>query len=228
MTLVAAMVFDDQVLMASDRQVTMEGFVDSTPKLNHFPNCPLVWGGAGEEEVINDFGTWAERYNWQDSNEWEPLRQEIRTTVNSLNRAKRRAMREAGSRATSKDLASILIAGYVEGMPNILEVSSKGESYLHAQRGYAAIGSGEPHFRIAKSVVDTFTATYLKQDKLDYREKGLFWFTVKVAVDADPYSGKGLQRCQITRAGINCDERGYEAASSPGSRGKEADSPGAV
>ena len=33
-------------------------------------------------------------------------------------------------------------AGYVDGQPNILEATSRGESYLHTHRGYGVIGSG--------------------------------------------------------------------------------------
>lgn len=198
-TVIAALLFPNAILMASDSKELQIGLAKSVPKLEHIVDPPIAWAGAGELEIIQDFTRWLKAGSWI-TVDWEEFRQQARTELNRLNMGKRASIRQSGSRPKSSDTASVLFAGYLQGVPNILEISDKGESYFWSERHYAAIGSGQNHFNVAKITLESFSANILKQTiQIDAE---IFWFLVAIAAACDPDSNGPLQRIEITHEGV--------------------------
>jgi len=196
MTIAAAMLFDGCLLLGADTKETQEGLVMVTTKLFQVDSLPIAWAGAGELAVLDGFNRWIDAYSWEDRADWVSFRVSATEALNMLNKAKRQSMRAAGVRPKSRDLGRILVAGYINGVPNILEITNQGESYLHGKRGFAAIGSGENHFRIAKIAIESFMETFT-QKKLTITES-IFWFLVAIGARIDPNSGLPLQKMKVT------------------------------
>lgn len=204
MTVVAAWMLRDAVLIASDSNVRTDGDYDTpSVKLRRVDDLLIMWAATGEDEPIDDFRRWLSRSSWTSQTGWSEIRASAKAALGSINAAKRESMKAAGVRAKPRDLARVLMAGYAAGVPNILELTERGESYLLEEKGFGVIGSGAPNFQIAR--VTTLHMRNLMELPEEIEQRP-FWLMVAVAADTDPKSKRPLQRCIISRERVQCVE----------------------
>jgi 20S proteasome alpha/beta subunit len=201
MTIIAAMAFPDYILFGSDSRQTEEGLVSTTNKLRHITACQtLVWGGSGESGILDTYEQWVNNQPADLFADWETLHKVASKELNRINKAWRRSIREAGSRPQKDDLGNALFVGYLDGEPELLEITDKGEWYFHLKKGFAAVGSGEAHFKIAKVTLEAIFQEFSKNE-INYSDI-YFMFLVAIAARTDPQSGSPLNFAKITPKGV--------------------------
>ena len=204
MTVIAAWMLRDAVLIASDSNVRTDRAYDTpSVKLRRVDDLLIVWAGTGEDEPIDDFRRWLSRSRWTSQTGWSEIRASTKAALAGINAAKRESMKTAGVRAKRRDLAKVLMAGYAAGEPNILELTERGESYLLEEKGFGVIGSGAPHFQVARATTIHMRKLMGLPEEIDQKP---FWLMVAVAADTDPESKLPLQRCTISRERVQCVE----------------------
>ena len=205
-TIVAAWLFQDAVRIAADSNVRIDSTFDSpTKKLRQIGLLPLVWAGAGENQPIDEFRRWRSGQDWVPGMDWADIKVAATAALASINASKRASMKAAGVRPKRTDLAAVLVAGYADGEPGILELTERGESYLLDDQGYGAIGSGSQNFTVARLTLTEYYGQLPNTEAVVINEN-LFWLMVAIAAATDPKSKLPLQRCVITRSEVRCVE----------------------
>jgi len=192
MTIVAAMSFEDHFLIAADSKVGQLGLTWSTCKLYHIAKPPLAWGFAGELGVGREFSDWLSGYNWKPDIDWYKLRDDSAIKLGELNKKHRHFITNSGSRPTKKDLTSVLIVGYINEIPEILQIAGTGDWRFHKNPdNFAAIGTGDPYIQVVRYTLEMYWEIFLKRSLVYDVET--FKFIVERAVERDPDSGFSIQ-----------------------------------
>ena len=150
MTLIVAAACKGGVVVAADSQVTMGSVRFTTPKLRQL-GARVIWGSAGdvgttqviEHELRKRFGSDV------DGDSINDLRHKLLDLVNPF---QREALgRWLGSSETNSLRSSFLFAGHTAGRAWIFQINLMGESTLHDQDDFSAIGSGEAFAYLART-----------------------------------------------------------------------------
>jgi hypothetical protein len=150
-TLIAGMVCDDgSLVLCGDSQLTDSDGTRLTDalKLGTLPDRPVAWGWSGDETIARDWGTWFQGadHSWPS---WSELRESATEELSRLNGRRRHLNELSGVKTTDNDVTTILLAGFVGGVPHLIELSERGGAMPATHHSVAAIGSGSPHFKIA-------------------------------------------------------------------------------
>ncbi|MDQ5870770.1 MAG: hypothetical protein M3547_01005 [Acidobacteriota bacterium] len=142
MTLIVAIGCSDGVILASDSCSTDNENRTKQPvgKIYRIPGQPILWGGSGDGGLIGLIGESLEGCPARPS--LKAARKEFKSRIVP---EQREALKDyVPYPNTQPPSATILLAGFQEGKPWILEVSRSGgdTSYGEAYGYFAAIGSG--------------------------------------------------------------------------------------
>lgn len=206
LTVLAAKYCGEYILLISDSQETYvennnETLNLSVRKLQYLDNPAIGWAFSGPVDVGADFNRWIKNYDWQKSSNWQIFRDDAMSELNKLNKAKRKSMRDAGVKPTPDDVCDVLLAGYITNLPEILVLTSRGQSYFYkdSEWNFTAIGSGENHVRMAQAVLKQFFHFYREGQDLP---SDLFRFVVFTGVQMAPKCALPLQMAKITQNGV--------------------------
>lgn len=203
MTIIAAQFCGDYIMMATDSRGTHseqghDVLATVDPKLNILEDKPIAWGYSGALDVGEDFDRWLTGYVWNAQSNWESFKQDALAELCRLNGNKRKSVLKSGKEPTHNDVADVLITGYINQVPQILEITADAESYFHKQRKFAAIGTGKAYVEITRRVLLAFHKRHLNKQMPD----DLFWFMVAEAAQLTPDCGLPAQRAKITPSGV--------------------------
>ena len=126
MTLVSAMEVDGGFLISGDTMVTEELLRTRASKLHQHKSLPIAWGCAGEMSLGEEFSNWLASFDPPELT-WDVLRDEGRDIVTKLRRQQRSYMRQAEVRPSKEDNVDVLVAGYINRVPNVLILYGTGE-----------------------------------------------------------------------------------------------------
>ena len=207
MTVVAAEFFGEHILLGADSQVGQKGLTSQARKLFQHTSLPIAWGFAGDLGVGREFSIWLEQRVWQTELYWQTFVNEVTDALAQFNRVHRQRMRNADAQPTEEDRTSVLIAGYLNGEPELIELTGSGKRYFHREDGFSAIGSGENHFKIAKAAMSIIKGPPVEE---------MFWHSLAVAASLDPESGHPLYRLKITKQGVLTNDQREETPNQEG------------
>lgn len=143
MTIVVAMRESDAaILIAADREFTDDrGLKARQQKLKAHRRHPLAWGCSGPQYESDQFSKWL-----SDS---EPLTasdgfiEQAATRLAQVNGALKKRVEEGGSGWNPRaDRVSCLLAGFLDRVPQIIELDGSGHIAEHWADGFYAIGAG--------------------------------------------------------------------------------------
>lgn len=120
---------------------------------------PIAWGFSGNDETGQAFSAWLKGLELDESLNWAKLRDLATDEQSRMNGQKRRWMRRSETEPNPEDLTDVLIAGFVEGEPQMLEIDSVGRPSYCLHRGFAAIGSGKNLARVSLVTARRFFPT---------------------------------------------------------------------
>lgn len=208
MTVVAAMFLDNQILMAADSQQThavLDGpiYKESIAKLLAHKQFPVVCSFSGGGDVGQEFCRWFCNANFTESTDWQSFREVACHELNRLNGDKRRAMELAGVKPTDNDTAHALVTGYLQEVPNILEMGNDGTYAWHMNTptptNFTAIGSGKYHVLMAKRTLEHWFSATNQNVPFDAR---LLRFVVEVGTSMAPDCSFPVEMVRITATGV--------------------------
>jgi len=156
MTIIAALRCEDGLILAADGRVTdrATGYPERERKLDYVPSPPLAWGFSGDGGVGAEFGRWMRSDGLQAARDWHTLRDHAVTMLARLNGRKRELLQVARKAEDAEDTASVLMAGYVGGTLEVLELDERAGHafYGSSSSPFMAIGSGALHARIVHGI----------------------------------------------------------------------------
>lgn len=159
MTLLAALIYKDGVLIGSDSTIEDDCGTYVQPKLWQLLDCNLVWGGSGDGRIIDDLRIWLNsqksfeeldsltesqkviRGRWIDkiANQLADLNgRNIRRTQNTIGRL--------GNMDLSIITGEVLIGGFFKEAPLLLTINRQGAPSYDTLHGFAASGSERDRF----------------------------------------------------------------------------------
>ena len=118
LTVVSVMQVDGGFLMCADTQVTEEKLRTRGTKIFGHPTYPLVWGYTGEMSLGSQFGRWFQGYN-PPTLTWDQLQYDASDEITKVTKRQRDLIRQGDHRPTRNDNVDALVAGYIDGIPNI-------------------------------------------------------------------------------------------------------------
>jgi hypothetical protein len=196
MSIIAALDAGDCLYLASDSMVTEESGVRLTrQKLDMLPGRPIAWGFSGDEGIGYQFRDWFKAWPFPSDATWSHVADAAIEELSRLNGRKRALGKLAGVETTDSDLADVLIAGYIAGVPDIYELTDRGSASSVKHSVLAAIGSGHAHATIAYL---TLRGTR-KELKLDQQ---LLGFAVGMAAQIAPQCGPPVRMLRLTPEGV--------------------------
>ena len=196
MTVVGAMYCHGYLLIGCDSAVRETAIIRSLKaKLDKLDTLSVVWGTSGDEFTGDEFGDWLKTCSFE-GKDWLALANDATDKLAELNGHRKRTARMAGVRLKDEDLTDALIVGYLDGIPEIVEIDHKGETSLHIRnnRLFSAIGSGSPHARII------FYAL-CRVPGFQRNLQGMR-FVLSVATQLDPKCAAPIHVMEITENGI--------------------------
>ena len=131
MTLIAAMKCDGYLLLSADS----EGADDTTlkrtiSKLYNLPDYPMAWGASGSSALGEEFSEWLLANAKHHNQSWEKLRNAAIEQLSTINGRRRKNMELAGELPSGPErgdfFCSVLIAGYIDNKPEILDLGFDG------------------------------------------------------------------------------------------------------
>ncbi len=159
MTLIGAMDCKDYLLFAADNEITADDLRSPTKsKIRRVQNPPLAWAIAGEQGLGAQFSDWLEartRKAFVPSDPltptpWEQLKLEAANYLNGLNGQRRYEVNRAKGAPNNNLLAWLLLAGYVGGRFEVLEIDINGAAGFTKAHGHTFVGVGrEATFALA-------------------------------------------------------------------------------
>ena len=197
-TVIAAWNLADSILLGADTRATSDDYAVSSNKLYQLQAYPLMWGGSGDMDLVMDFKARVDEYDLSEGT-WSALIANARKDVAFLNKTKRQHLEDAGIKAEKHDLFGVLLAGYLKGEPNIVEITESGVPHERLQQGFEAIGSGAAHFAVARWTLQYW---HQFQGRTLHWNESTFQFLLAVAAEMDPRSGQPLRCYRITDGGI--------------------------
>lgn len=147
MTLIAAMKGHGCLFLAADSHVLDDGFSMTVQKLEFLDDPPLAWGFAGDEGVGRAFGRRLRALGSRLPRDWELLRDGAADELSRLN-GRRKELAQQARAGHQPPLATVLLAGYLSGVPNVLELDASGGWYFIEEHEFKAIGDGRTHARV--------------------------------------------------------------------------------
>jgi hypothetical protein len=146
MSVIAALDCGEYLALAADGMVTDNGGIRMTAqKLHTLPDRPFAWGFSGSEGTGFKFRDWLRAWQWPEDATWTTVGDAAIEELSRLNGRNRRMSRLAGVDAADDDLANVLMAGYIGGVPDILELTDRGAAVSVKEGVFGAIGAGHPH-----------------------------------------------------------------------------------
>lgn len=145
MTLIAAIMDGETVLLGADGETHNQHVRMQVRKLDVLQERPIAWGFSGNESIGLDFGNWLRSRQWSESEDWEGFRHDATEVLGQLNERRRKSAETAGTNVSEEALTDVLIAGFLRSQPGILELESDGGNSLRRMLELAAIGSGKNH-----------------------------------------------------------------------------------
>jgi hypothetical protein len=195
-SLIAALNCHDHLLLAADSLITESNGVRMTcQKLDFMTDRAMAWGFAGSEGIGLAFGKWLKSWEWPSDATWDVVSDRAAEELSRLNGRRRELAQIAGVAATEDDLVTVLVAGYLAGAPDIVEISDKGAAVSVMHNEFAAVGSGQAH---AMMVNFTATAARMKFKEPKYR----LAFIVEVAATHAPLCAPPVRVLRITATGV--------------------------
>jgi hypothetical protein len=156
MTLIAGMICDDgSVLLGADSQLSEDRFRSAGHvKIGRLDDAPLAWGCSGDESIGRDWGSWFRNQprTWPS---WEALRDAATEELSRLNGRRRSLNRLSGVDTKDNDVATVLIAGFVGGRSDLIELSDRGGAMPSGHHDFCAIGSANPNAKIVRATLLT-------------------------------------------------------------------------
>ena len=202
MTTVAAEFFGEHILLGADSQVYQIGLTSKVQKLFQHMSLPIAWGISGDLGVGREFSVWLAQREWGTELSWQAFTDDVANALAQFNHVHRQRMRDADADPTEEDRTSVLIVGYLNGEPELITLTGSGERYFHLEDRFAAIGSGENHFKIAKAALSVFKGPSVEE---------MFWHSLAVSANLDPKSGHPLYRLKITNKEVMSIDQREEA-----------------
>jgi hypothetical protein len=191
MTIIAALDAGDHLLLASDSMMTeATGIRITRQKLDILPNLPFAWGFSGDAGIGNQFRDWLMSWTWPADATWRGVADAAIEELSRLNGRKRNLNELAGVDTTDDDLATVLMAGYVGGVPDIFELTNRGAAASVKNAVLAAIGSGETHARVA------YHTLKIASPALE-RNQDLLRFVVGITAGMAPMCGMPIRMLRI-------------------------------
>jgi ATP-dependent protease HslVU (ClpYQ) peptidase subunit len=198
MTVIAALDCGDCLYLASDSQVTdVTGLKTTVQKLSHLSDQPLAWGFAGDEGIGRKFSEWMADCRWSIGTAWESLADAAIAELSRLNGRKRELGHLARVEPRDEDFANVLIAGCVNGVLDIWELTDRGGVASVKHNGFCAIGSGSGPATIAY-----ITVMRAMSKKPPQRDEQLIAFIVELAAQTATNCGLPIRVLRITRDAV--------------------------
>ena len=195
-TLIAAMVErDDALLIAAD-----SGQVESPEglrgeykgKLRQHVRLPLAWGVAGQPTRGDEFSDWPREHDMP--SDWPTARDEMAEHVAQLNGRQRELATLAGVKADSAELFTVLAAGWLGGVMDIVELDHHGNANSYMREKFHAVGSGKGGALIAYS-------TLRRVNGIEPLDK--FLLATDVAANMMPMCAPPVQIWRVSPSGVN-------------------------
>jgi len=158
MTLIAAMKGDGCLFLAADSHVVENDCRMTVRKLEKLeaPNDPpLAWGFFGDEGIGREFGRKLRaifRRQLPRNVDWDSFKDKAVLELARVN-AKRRESAQTALSGHQPASASVLLAGYLSNVPNVLELDDSGGWYFIEEHNTMAIGDGKTHFQIVFKMI---------------------------------------------------------------------------
>jgi hypothetical protein len=134
MTLLAACASPESLIIAADSGVGAGQVMLQQQKIDYVDGHPIAWWFSGDEALGNEFGEWMHARPWGKIRDWQALKGSAVQRVATINKARIDAATQAGA---STDIQNrrfepidVLVAGYINDIPQILNVDEDGGSYL--------------------------------------------------------------------------------------------------
>lgn len=143
MTVIAAMQeTDSTLLLAGDRggKETPGIWTQFPCKLTERPNTSLAFGWAGNPTLAEAFQSW---FLASQALTWEDFIVDAVEQLAGINGNARRLVTKAGVKPTNDHVVTVLVVGWLDGVPNIIEIDNEGQWFSYLQQGFQAIGSGK-------------------------------------------------------------------------------------
>jgi 20S proteasome alpha/beta subunit len=166
MTIIAAINSDDCLILAADSGVThSSGYRTLRAKMDALATLPIAWGYAGDEEGGEDFGRWMKAtFLQQLPASWGELKDQAASVVASINGRRRARLAAARVTENSEDTTSVLLAGYVGGVREIVEIDDRGNGLFVGSSGFVAMGSGGLHALIIHGITHELQPAMTAED----------------------------------------------------------------
>jgi 20S proteasome alpha/beta subunit len=143
MTLIVAWRCDDEILIGGDSQVTEEDIITTEESKVFCDHSRVCWGWSGDRGLSHEWGDWfrTEPETWAS---WTELRDRAAHELARLNGQRRGLKKLSGVEAKPGELSNVLLAGYVSGKPDILELDENGNATFlgDTKDKFGTIGSG--------------------------------------------------------------------------------------
>ncbi len=195
MTVVAAMVCDDCILVGADSQVTLNGYTRLENKLFNHHSDAIAWGVAGDLGVGQEFTEWLQEYE-MNGQSWGNFIADAATKIAELNGHLIHRRELANVPFEKADRSGVIIASYVDGKPHVLELEYDGSITRLAEGKFIATGSGNVHAGVAY-----FTLLNAQKDNFNYGLDTLR-FIMGITVNHDEYCGFPIKIKKITQDSI--------------------------
>lgn len=149
---------DGSILIAADSMISDQhnAAVDfDLHKLKVHQSYPLVWAITGL--YSRAIGQFSEYLAGHPAASWEELLEDTKERFAKINGEERRIAKLAEVELGPNDLASLLIVGWLDGEPDIVEFDENGASTSYYETpGFHAIGAGAPHAIISRWTLEGF------------------------------------------------------------------------
>lgn len=147
MTILAAVNCGDHLLIASDSMAYDQKAALKYDEVKLWPveGMAIVFGCAGSTPMGDDFRRWLHAANKTEFSDWQALKGKATEFLTHLNGQQRQLA--AIARSSEVPDVSALLAGYIDGEPQILLIEPTGLSSL--ARENEIVFDGQPHARSA-------------------------------------------------------------------------------
>jgi hypothetical protein len=162
-------------------------------KLQKHSKAALAWGTAGSASIgVDQFGRWLENFRWPPTS-WEDFKDQATHELAELNAKVRQSVLFAGAKPEYFDVASALVVGWLNGKPQVLEISDRGTSYVIDDKFYA-IGSGALSARI---IDRAFTAAGLDKPPVER-----LLLNMRLVCEVASYCAEPIHIWRVESAGV--------------------------